>query len=69
MRLVSRVRVLRPHAEAGADIIGPAAVLDGSVAAVRTALNSAGFQNVGVTPSVIFDSALFEAREPKALWS
>jgi porphobilinogen synthase len=56
-RLMADMAVL--HAEAGADIVGPAAVLDGSVAAIRTALDAAGHRNVGITPSVIFDSALF----------
>lgn len=49
------------HAQAGADIIGPAAVLDGSVHAIRAELDTAGFREVGITPSVIFDSALFTA--------
>ncbi|GEM_PF-2465229 len=49
----------RLHAAAGADVIGPAAVLDGSVAAIRAALDADGYHNVGITPSVIFDSALF----------
>lgn len=57
--LMSQMAVL--HAQAGADIIGPAAVLDGSVRAIRTELDEAGFREVGITPSVIFDSALFTA--------
>ncbi len=52
-------QMARLHAQAGADIIGPAAVLDGSVSAIRTALDNAGFPDVGITPSVILDSALF----------
>lgn len=47
------------HAQAGADIVGPAAVLDGSVRMIRDALDAAGCRNVGVTPSVIFHSTLF----------
>ncbi len=47
------------HAAAGADIVGPAAVLEGSVRAVRQALDADGYPDVGVTPSVIFNSALF----------
>jgi porphobilinogen synthase len=47
------------RAAAGADIVGPAAMLEGSVRAVRQALDAAGYGDVGVTPSVIFDSALF----------
>jgi len=57
--LMAQMAVL--HAQAGADIIGPAAVLDGSVRAIRTELDDAGFREVGITPSVIFDSALFTA--------
>lgn len=57
--LMSQMAVL--HAHAGADIIGPAAVLDGSVRAIRAELDEAGFPDVGITPSVIFDSALFTA--------
>ncbi|MEU5409858.1 hypothetical protein [Nocardia asteroides] len=49
------------HARAGADIIGPAAVLDGSVSEIRRVLDERGFGDVGITPSVIFDSALFTA--------
>lgn len=48
------------HAQTGADIIGPAAVLDGSVRAIRTRLDENGYSDVGITPSVIFDSALFD---------
>ncbi|MGH3922778.1 MAG: hypothetical protein ACRDTT_07910 [Pseudonocardiaceae bacterium] len=47
------------HAQAGADVIGPAAVLDGSVNAIRAALDDEGFPDVSTTPSVIFDSVLF----------
>lgn len=55
--LMARMSVL--HAQAGADIVGPAAVLDGSVQAIRFELDEAGFTDVSVTPSVIFDSAMF----------
>lgn len=57
--LMSQMAVL--HAQAGVDIIGPAAVLDGSVRAIRAELDTAGFPDVGITPSVIFDSGLFTA--------
>lgn len=57
--LMAKMAVL--HAQAGADIIGPAAVLDGSVTAIRAELDNAGYPDVGITPSVIFDSALFTA--------
>ncbi|RJO75172.1 hypothetical protein D5S18_17565 [Nocardia panacis] len=57
--LMGQMAVL--HAEAGADIIGPAAMLDGSVQVIRHALHEHGHPDVGVTPSVIFDSGLFAA--------
>jgi porphobilinogen synthase len=57
--LMKRMAVL--HAQNGADIIGPAAVLAGSVAAIRTELNEADFAEVSITPSVIFNSELFTA--------
>lgn len=57
MDLMTRMAVM--HAAAGADIIGPAAVFDGSVAEIRRALDAAGHHEVGITPSVIFDSTLF----------
>ncbi|MFN2495806.1 MAG: hypothetical protein ABR608_07850 [Pseudonocardiaceae bacterium] len=60
-QLMARMAVL--HAQAGADIIGPAGVLDGSVQAIRAELDDAGYRDVGITPSVIFDSALFTAYE------
>lgn len=56
-KLMADMAVL--HATAGADIVGPAAVLEGSVCAIRDALNTAGYRAVSVTPSVIFDSVLF----------
>ncbi len=36
------------HAEAGADIIAPSGMLDGMVKAIRTALDSSGFDHVSV---------------------
>jgi porphobilinogen synthase len=57
--LMTRMAVL--HAENGADIIGPAAVLAGSVAEIRHELDEADFADVGITPSVIFHSTLFTA--------
>jgi porphobilinogen synthase len=55
--LMARMSVV--HAHAGADLVGPAAVLDGSVRAIREALDSAGFPEVAITPSIIYDSTLF----------
>jgi porphobilinogen synthase len=36
------------QAEAGADLVGPSAMIDGQVGAIRTALDEEGFQNVGI---------------------
>lgn len=36
------------QAAAGADLVGPSAMMDGQVAAIRTALDKAGFQNVAI---------------------
>jgi porphobilinogen synthase len=36
------------HAEAGADIVAPSAMMDGQVKAIRTALDDAGFNQVGI---------------------
>ena len=36
------------HARAGADFVAPSDMMDGRVAAIRTALDSAGFQDTGI---------------------
>ncbi|WP_433357468.1 hypothetical protein ACQP25_30870 [Microtetraspora malaysiensis] len=48
------------QADAGADIIGPAAMLAGSIARIRQALDETGHHNVAVMPHLIFDSRLYE---------
>ncbi|MFD0270878.1 hypothetical protein ACFVGY_30585 [Streptomyces sp. NPDC127106] len=48
------------QADAGADIVGPAAMIPGSIRAVRAALNAAGHQDVAIMPHLIYDSALYE---------
>ncbi|MFI1655583.1 hypothetical protein ACH4ZU_11850 [Streptomyces sp. NPDC020472] len=48
------------QADAGADIVGPAAMIPGSVHAVRKALDSAGHQDVAIMPHLIFESSLYE---------
>lgn len=48
------------QATAGVDVVGPAAMLDGSVRATRSALDAAGFRNVGVMPHLIFTSSLYD---------
>jgi porphobilinogen synthase len=48
------------HAEAGADVIAPAAMCDGQVAHIRSALDAEGFDDVAVMTYVKSDSCLFE---------
>ncbi|MCC3767782.1 porphobilinogen synthase [Streptomyces sp. UNOC14_S4] len=47
------------HAGAGADVVSPTAMLDGSVRAVRDALDAAGLRDVGVNPNLAIHSALY----------
>ncbi|MEV8287850.1 hypothetical protein [Streptomyces niveus] len=48
------------HAEAGADIVGPASMVLGTVAGVRKALDQSGHDGVSVMPHVIFWSSLYD---------
>lgn len=48
------------HAEAGADIIAPAGMVDGQVSHIRTALDQASFDDVSIMSYVKTDSCLFE---------
>ncbi|RYJ24920.1 porphobilinogen synthase [Streptomyces sp. L-9-10] len=48
------------HAEAGADIVGPASMLLGTVGAARHALDETGHEGVSVMPHVIFWSSLYD---------
>ncbi len=48
------------QAEAGADIVGPAAMIPGSVRAVREALDAASHKDVAIMPHLIFESSLYE---------
>lgn len=48
------------QADAGADIVGPAAMIPGSVRAVRDALDTAGHKSVAIMPHLIFESSLYE---------
>ncbi|MGR7028209.1 hypothetical protein [Geodermatophilus sp. URMC 62] len=57
LELMSSMALL--HAEAGADIVSPTAMLDGSVRAVRKALNAASRPDVGVCPNVAIHSVLY----------
>lgn len=46
--LEALARVAVSHAEAGTDVVVPSAVADGQVAAIRAALDGAGFQDVAI---------------------
>jgi porphobilinogen synthase len=48
------------HAEAGADVIAPAAMCDGQIAHIRAALDEKGLEDVAVMTYVKMDSCLFE---------
>jgi porphobilinogen synthase len=48
------------QAAAGADIVGPAAMIPGSVRAVRRALDASGHPGTGIMPHLIFDSRLYD---------
>jgi porphobilinogen synthase len=48
------------HAEAGADVIAPAGMVDGQVSHIRTALDGAGFDDVSIMSYIKTDSCLFE---------
>lgn len=46
--LVLLARTARSHAEAGADLVAPSDMMDGRVAAIRTELDRAGFQDTPI---------------------
>ena len=48
------------HADAGADVIAPAAMCDGQVKHIRSALDKAGFDDVSVMSYIKTDSCLFQ---------
>ena len=56
--LMSQMAVM--HAAAGADAVSPTAMLDGSIRAVRHALDNAGWHDVSVNPNIAVDTALYE---------
>jgi len=71
LELLSRIAV--SHAEAGADIVGPSAMMDGQVQAIRQALDRRGFQETAIMAySAKFASAFYgpfrEAAESSPLW-
>ncbi|MFF4433856.1 hypothetical protein ACFYZ4_32460 [Streptomyces sp. NPDC001513] len=47
------------HADAGADVVSPTAMLDGSVRVVRDALDEAGHRDVGVNPNLAIHTGLY----------
>lgn len=48
------------HAEAGADVVAPAGMVDGQVRHMRSALDGAGFEDVSIMSYIKTDSCLFE---------
>jgi len=48
------------HAEAGADVVAPAAMCDGQIRHMRAALDKAGYEDVSVMPYIKTDSVLFQ---------
>ena len=58
--LESLARAAVSHARAGADIVAPSAMMDGQVAAIRKALDEAGFRTTGILSyAVKFASSLY----------
>jgi porphobilinogen synthase len=49
------------QAAAGADVVGPAAMISGSVSRVRQALDDTSHPDVQIMPHLIFDSRLYDA--------
>ena len=71
LELLSRIAI--SQAEAGADIVGPSAMMDGQVQAIRQALDRRGFQETVIMAySAKFASAFYgpfrEAAESSPLW-
>lgn len=56
--MLGRIAVV--HAEAGTDVVAPAAMCDGQVRHMRSALDDAGFEDVAVMTYVKTDSCLFQ---------
>ncbi len=58
--LESLQRIAVSHAEAGADMVAPSGMMDGMVAAIREALDAAGFESLPVMSyAAKFDSAFY----------
>lgn len=52
-------KVVVSHANAGADILAPSGMIDGAVAAIRTALDGAGFEHLAVLSYAIKYASAF----------
>ena len=58
--LVLMQKIAVSHAESGADIVAPSCMLDGMLAAIRTALDEAGYEQISIMSySSKFASALY----------
>jgi porphobilinogen synthase len=71
LELLARIAV--SHAEAGADIVGPSAMMDGQVGAIRNALDERGFHDTAIMGySAKFASSFYgpfrDAAESAPLW-
>lgn len=71
LELLSRIAV--SHAEAGADIVGPSAMMDGQVAAIRNALDDNGYYDTAIMAyAAKFASSFYgpfrDAVESSPLW-
>ncbi len=53
-------KIAAVHAEAGADVIAPAAMADGQVISIKAALDAEGFDDVAVMSYLKTDSCLFQ---------
>jgi porphobilinogen synthase len=53
-------KIAAVHAEAGADVIAPAAMTDGQVSHIRAALDRAGLDDVAIMSYIKTDSCLFQ---------
>jgi porphobilinogen synthase len=57
-KMLGKIAVI--HAEAGADIVAPAAMVDGQVRHIRSALDEAGYDDVPIMSYLKTDSCLFK---------
>ena len=57
--LQALARVALSHASAGADLVAPSAMMDGQVAALRSALDGSSFQNTGILAYAVKFASVF----------